>query len=60
MSALTSERDWMRTCANDRARPPAERRLWAQLADEIDAYLTTDHADTGTREEEPLEEPLWT
>lgn len=42
MSGLTAERDWMRTCSRQPARPPEERAMWARLADEIDLYLTGD------------------
>ena len=41
MSELTRFRDHARKMSDADDSPPAERALWAQLADEIDAYLTS-------------------
>lgn len=55
MSALTRFRDHCRAMANATRTgdwpPEAERRLWVQLADEIDDYLT------GQADEDAAETP---
>lgn len=42
-TSLAAFRDHARRMAGDAATPDADRRLWQQLAVEIDDYLDADH-----------------
>lgn len=39
--SLTNQRDWFRQQAEDPSNPAEDRRLWKQLADEVDAFVST-------------------